>query len=306
MVIPLRRWITRRKTIDNESVTQKNVGDAGRGPPQLAGGFEFDPQSADTANQYRYLFVTGCARSGTSLMANMLRTHPQIAMGNERFARRYYRDAHFPPSLFERERFCRQLLKGDSRDLSLQPYYADLYSRIDRCRYRGDKIPKMASNYAPLLASFIQPKVVYMLRNCFDVANSFKHRAAVTPGGENEWPRDRNAVAAIAEWNLSLRNTLAVLDQIDVMFVVYERFLVEAGQLRRLFDFLGLDIPRTVAKRYAKFAREQKRLEEDREISLTSLEKMHIMRHADFDAYRRAMEIADRPITQARWGIAAR
>jgi hypothetical protein len=243
----------------------------------------------------KYLFVTGCARSGTSVMTDLLRAHPKIAMGRERFAGRYLEDGYFPPSLFERERFCRQLREGDSHHQTLSPYYEDVYHRFDQYYYRGDKIPEMATNYAPLLVSYSRPKVVYMLRNCFDVADSFNRRAidAKAAGNKHGWPWDRDSTAAVEEWNVSLRNTLGVLDKIDVLFVIYERLFVDDIVLNHLFDFLDLPVTDEVAATFYAFTRVHQDLESKRRIALTSLEKLHITRNADWDAYRRVLCLAE-------------
>ncbi len=243
-----------------------------------------------------YLFVTGCARSGTSVMADLLRAHCHIAMGRERFAHRYLGDRCFSPSLFDKERFCRQLHEQDSHHRTLGAYYEDLYQRFDQCRYRGDKVPEIALDYSPLLASYRRPKVVYMLRNCFDVADSFKHRAlrAEAEGDKGGWPWDRASEAAVAEWSLSLRNSLKVLDSLDLLFVVYERLFVDDSLLIQLFRFLDLPVTEAVANAHRSFMRVHQDLDDKRRNTLTSLEKLYIMRNADFAAYRRALDNADR------------
>jgi hypothetical protein len=245
--------------------------------------------SNEAISRHRYLFLTGCARSGTSAMADFLRNHPSIAMGKERFAYRYLVDRSFPPALFERERFCRQLIDGDSHHRHLDPYYEELYPRFEQCFYRGDKIPEMAQDYGPLLASFSHPKVVYMLRNCFDVADSYSKRAAASDG----WPRDRGVTDALLEWNLALQNTLAAIDQLDVIFIVYETFFADRRLLQRLFSFLQLPIVASVLDAYDGFAREHQQLDQERRNALSSTEKLYIMQNADFGAYRRALQLTE-------------
>jgi hypothetical protein len=178
----------------------------------------------------------------------------------------------------------------------LGAYYEDLYQRFDQCCYRGDKIPEIALDYAPLLASYPRPKVVYMLRNCFDVANSFKQRAfrAEAEGDRGGWPWHRASDAAVAEWSLSLRNSLNALDQLDLLFIVYESLFVDNSLLIRLFRFLDLPVTDVVAEAHRSFMRMYQDLENKRRNALTSAEKLYIMRNADFDAYRRALDIADR------------
>lgn len=244
-----------------------------------------------------YLFVTGCARSGTSVMAELLRSHDEIAMGRERYGYRYL-DYGLPLNLFEKERFCRELQPGDSHHVTLQPYYEELYQRFDSCRYRGDKIPRMATDYGPLLASYVRPKVVVMLRNIVDVAHSFNRRAekaerlaaqGVAPG----WPPDRRSAAAVETWNAAMRNTLGVLDQIDYHLVVYEELFVRPSALERLFVFLDLPLTDNVLAVYRDKMRRSNKLEmRRRQLVLTSQEKLFIARNADFESYQRLLALA--------------
>lgn len=241
-----------------------------------------------------YLFVTGCARSGTSVMAELLRSHHKIAMGRERFSGRYWR-GELPQRLFEKERFCRQLQEHDSHHESLSHYYEEVYHRFDQCIYRGDKGPAIADNYNPLLESYTRPKVIFMLRNCFDVANSFNRRAEQTSKQpeRHKWPVDRRCESAIVEWNRSIRNSLEVLDKVDFLFIVYERLFADNAILRRVFDFLSLPITDEVTAAWQRFMARKRVLENSRQLTLSSQEMLHIMRSADIDAYRRVLHIAE-------------
>jgi Sulfotransferase family len=243
-----------------------------------------------------YLFVTGCARSGTSVMADLLRSSCHIAMGRERFAYRYLGDRYFPPNLFEKERFCRQLHERDSHHRTLDAYYADLYQRFDQCRYRGDKIPEIALDYAPLLNFYERPKVIYMLRNCFDVASSFKCRAltAKAEGRTDGWPQHRGSDAAVEEWGRSIYNTLKLQNKMELLFIIYERLFIDDRIIKKIFHFLGVPITKAVTVAHQNAMLLYQDLEEQRKNALTSLEKLYIMRNADFYTYRRALDIAER------------
>ena len=245
--------------------------------------------------EYDHLFITGCARSGTSAFAVTLGEHPKIAMGRERFAFRYTEDRHFPPSLFEKERFCRQLVPGDSHHRKLRPYYKDLYEKIDGCLYRGDKIPDMAQDDGPLLEFHERPRVIYMLRNIFDVAYSFNLRAADAreAGITNGWPWDCDAMAAVRSWNLSLQQTLAMRDRLDLRFVVFETAFADRRQLDGVLAWLGLEMEPLLAATFADMMTTHHELEGSRVSRLTSAEKLAIMKDADFASYQQALAIAE-------------
>lgn len=237
-------------------------------------------------------------------MAELLRSHGEIAMGRERYGYRYI-DYGLPSSLFEKERFCRDLQPGDSHHATLQPYYEEVYQRFDSCRYRGDKIPRIATDYGPLLASYIRPKVVVMLRNIADVASSFNRRAdqserlaaqGVTPG----WPPDRRSAAAVQTWNAAMRNTLGVLDKIDHHLVVYEELFARPGALERLFSFLDLPLTENVQAVYQDKMRKNDKLKERRQLALTPHEEQFIARNADFESHRRLLALARSDKTTVR------
>ncbi len=243
-----------------------------------------------------FMFVTGCSRSGTSVLSNLLRVHPAIGLGRERFADHYFYENDFPQSLFERERFCKIILPSDSHHRELEPYYGDLYGRFEVCRFIGDKIPPIALDYTRLLRNFERPRIVFMLRNIFDVADSFNMRArkARASGRTDGWPWERGSAEAISEWNRSLKQTLMSADLIQLHVVVYERLFQGDSEVRSLFQFLGLTLTDAVEATHRDLMVENKEREQARKISLTSLEKLDIMMRASFGAYRQMLDLAHR------------
>ncbi|WP_373502075.1 sulfotransferase [Aestuariivirga sp.] len=253
---------------------------------------------------FEFLFVTGCARAGTSVMANLLRTDSRIAMGRERFAELYLTEKTFPPELFEKERFCRILGPGDSHHRRLEPYYAELHDRYDHCVFRGDKIPEMAGDYGLLLENFERPRVIFMLRNIFDVADSFNGRAkkARASGRTDGWPWDRGSAAAVSEWNLALRNTLAIGERVHLHVVVYERLFEDSSEVEALLSFLKLAPQDSMLSAHRELMAEHRELDASRTNTLTSVEKLDIMRRADFAAYRQMLKLGNRLRKQSPTG----
>lgn len=247
-----------------------------------------------TSSAFEFLFVTGCARAGTSVMANLLREDDRIAMGRERYAELYLTARTFSKELFGKERFCRILDPADSHHRSLEPYYAELHDRYDNCLYRGDKIPELACNYGLLLERFERPKIIFMLRNIFDVADSFNLRVkkAIASGRKDGWPWDRGSASAVTEWSRALKQTLRVQERIQLHVVVYERLFEDQCELRRLYRFLGLTVPDKVLAAHRDLMAEHRELDAARKISLTSSEKLDIMERAAFGAYRKVLELA--------------
>ena len=132
-----------------------------------------------------------------------------------------------------------------------------------------------------------------MVRNVFDVAQSFQVRAmrAAESGRENpflggRWPPTRDYTQAVVEWNESLHRTLQVMDSLDLVVVEHEQLYVEPVRLPRLYSFLKLDIVASVREFWDRARRQRDRLEAERVITLGSKEKCHIARFADFSSYR--------------------
>ena len=227
-------------------------------------------------------------------MADLLRSHPRVAMGRERYAQRFKFLGEFGPDLFERDRFCNRLEAGDTHHRSLQPYYADLVGRFHRCTHVGDKIPKLYENYTLVEQHYPECKIVFMVRNVFDVAQSFQVRAMrAAESGEpvpwGRWPPTRDYTQAVVEWNESLHRTLRVMDSLDLVVVEHEQLYVEPVLLPRLYSFLKLDIVASVREFWDRARRQRDRLEAERVITLGSEEKRHIARFADFGSYREVL-----------------
>ena len=244
----------------------------------------------------QYLFICGCARSGTTTLADLLRSHNKMAMGRERYAVRFRLRKPIDASLFERERFCHRLEEGDTHHHSLNNYYLELYSRFDQCTHIGDKIPKIYEDYDFWRKAFPGAKFIFLLRNPFDVAQSFEKRAEITKKNGGLWPADRDYQNAIEEWNLSLGNTIAELANKDIFVLEYESLYLNDALLSQLFSFMGLPVDNAVNDFWQKAASVRRNLEASRVITLDSIQKRYIARNAHFDLYRQLTDEAYRRI----------
>ena len=75
-------------------------------------------------------------------------------------------------------------------------------------------------------------------------------------------------------------------------FVAYESFFSEGALLDPLFEFLGLPMTDSVVTAHRELMLVHGYLDAERATKLSSLEKLHIMRNAYFDGYRRALQLA--------------
>ena len=149
----------------------------------------------------QFLFITGTSRSGTSIMADCLRSHHMIAMGRERYAYRYRNSGEFTPQLFNKSRFCLNFSPKDSHHTKLDPYYKNIYSYFENCDYVGDKLPYMAQDYRPVINYFQKHKILYMARSINEVSSSFEARAKLAKKNpdKTKWPKERDGYESDSE-----------------------------------------------------------------------------------------------------------
>ena len=198
-------------------------------------------RAARAAEGYRYLFVTGCARSGTTVTVDLLNNDSRIAIGQERYKylRGRLRKHHFLPGYFLNP-------SHDETNIHTARRYRALRKKVGEGRVSvvGDKV-RIRNNIeviSEMIAELEDVRFIYMLRSLAGVASSYNRRAA-NPNDVN-WPDDNDYRKAVKDWNGSLR---ALRDMYDagygdrVLVVSYERlYSDEPGQVERLAEFIGL------------------------------------------------------------------
>jgi hypothetical protein len=196
------------------------------------------------------IFIVGAPRSGTSLMRNLLRSHPQLAFTDEsHFIPLFYR-AHGNP---ETDRAARRLaarilrlgwmrqwkLDLDPSSLAHHRSYARLVSGIFEEMARaagkprwGDKTPQYLTEIPTLLEIFPEAKIVHVYRDGRDVALS-SMRVRFGP---------QNLYTAAQAWRTRVTTGRRVggrLSASTYMEVRYESLLSRPEDtMRRVCDFL--------------------------------------------------------------------
>lgn len=159
------------------------------------------------------------------------------------------------PELFERDRFFDfddQLtnIRPDS-DPRWEAYYAKQEARFDEAEYVGDKMTmaKMVS----IWKAMPEARFVCIVRSAEHVAASWDARAQ--RASDVNWPARRDSQHAIATWNLhNTRIRRARRRRPDhVAIVEYGSFYgdPEGGSLRRVLDWLGLEMTPEVEAAFA-------------------------------------------------------
>jgi hypothetical protein len=202
------------------------------------------------ADGVSYLFISGCARSGTSATVTLLNHDPRVAVGMERFKylRGRIRPHHFRPDYFLNP-------SPDETNIMRPELYRDLRRKweAERPSFVGDKVftHRRRSVLPHLWHQFSEPKLLYLLRDPEAVAGSYERRLA-NPADVN-WPHDHRR--AVEDWNLNvaaLRELAAARPEADFFVVRYERlFSGDAEYLAELFGYLGLPVSPEVEAGFA-------------------------------------------------------
>ena len=240
-----------------------------------------------------HLFVCGCPRSGTTALTRLLSMHDDIALGIERYGHLVGpENFKLSPKHFLKERFFR-VKRGDTfysslKDVAGGNYYDELAGKYDACRWVGDKRPDLYLAYPQLRRAFPGATVIFIFRNIFDVAQSYKVRAQNT---EDDWPLAKGVLSAINDWNDSLVLTLEAAKSMRVFCVEYEGLFsgddVDVSPIFNALDIADAQKPQNFFNNRLKLRAQQ--LETERGAILTSEEKRDIALNADFSSYRALM-----------------
>jgi hypothetical protein len=181
-----------------------------------------------------FLFIVGCARSGTTLLQRILNAHPQLAIIHE---------THWIPILFreqigltpdglvtpelvtrllEQERFRKRFSKvgigqeelerllAEREPLSYAHFVSgifDLYGQVQGKPLVGDKTPRYVQNMRTLHALWPQALFLHLIRDGRDVclsAINWEERAAALSSRFSTW-RDHPVTTAAMWWKWRVR-----------------------------------------------------------------------------------------------------
>lgn len=189
-------------------------------------------------NKAKFLFVTGCARSGTSALTLALNRHSEVAIGMERYISKLFATGTYTPELFDEDRFF-SINPNDTFYRSFEEVALDLKPDSYRmATYVGDKVPKIYLHYKMILEDIPDAKFLFLVRNPLSVAASFKGRAEDEK--DQHWPSSRGVESAISDWNASLARTLPLLKSGSVLPLSFERLFFDGLGWRKVENFLKL------------------------------------------------------------------
>lgn len=213
------------------------------------------------------VFIVGCPRSGTTLLAGLLRQTPWGGGFETHFIPKYSRRLRGNHDLTDRRKFCRVvasiLAERPIRQRGVRLNPAELYDRLPRHNYAtvvdaicrsarreggaswADKTPTYVVHLSLIKELFPQSKIVYLVRDGRDVALSLM---------EKRWG-PANVYACARYWRECHRpqpivDELASRGQLSV--VRYEDVLQSpAEHAERLLRFLDAGDEREIAEQWA-------------------------------------------------------
>ena len=253
----------------------------------------------NTVNEKSFLFVCGCPRSGTTALWQTLMGSNDIFLGVERFGGTMARrnPETLQPALFSKERFF-TMQEGDTHynDLAsfhvFEPYYSTAEADYDAASLIGDKIPKLYVDFENFGIRFTDAKVIFIIRNIFDVCLSYQRRKENPADGWQLGYKD-----AVQDWNLSIRNYLKYAGkEFSGLVVQYENLFavndptVSQRVVNQIADFTAITDRQNLLLAYESMLADAQGLENHRlGDKLDSDAKRYVLLEADIDGYRQLL-----------------
>ena len=206
-----------------------------------------------------YLFVSGCARSGTTALTRLLNSHPEIEITVEKFGHIFQNKP---------DQFSSKLVDTNTEK-----------------KYTGDKFPGYYKDFPLIFKNFPNAKMLFIYRNIFDVAQSYKARKL---DDLNDW--DKGPKRAVTEWNQSIRLAIIGLkNSRNIVPLCYEKVMFNNDNL--IINKLNLQKSSEFDEKYNQIIKVGRKLNHNRRNILTNREKLWIMENARFDLYRKLNKI---------------
>ncbi len=119
-----------------------------------------------------FFFICGCPRSGTTALWRLFAAHNEISIGCER----YIKDV-VPHFTLKKNQFASsEFFKHHEERLVDKKYYELLAPTYTSRKVFGDKIPHFFLDYENLFAEIPRAKVLFVMKNIIDFAESFMNR----------------------------------------------------------------------------------------------------------------------------------
>ncbi len=251
-----------------------------------------------------FVFISGCPRTGTTAMVELLNRHPKIIMGMERY--KNYASKKELTHLIKPELFSPDVFFNVSEDqtdvcpshLEWEEKHEKMYSMLKN-RWNtavrdgqdggfawGDKVPNYYRLYDELDEAFDNRiKWIFTTRDIMEVALSFNYRAeAAIPGGL--WRRDADYKMAVVKWNESLKEAWLYLKRKPGKMMVVDHasiFSDDQSCLLELMKFIDMEPTEDFLESHMMTTLKWK-TKRDKRIPIPEQEE-YIKKHADIELY---------------------
>jgi sulfotransferase family protein len=226
-----------------------------------------------------YLFVGGCARSGTSVITNIIGAHQKIALGMERYSWLSKPNSFsLTEDHFTKSRFL-NVEEGDTHysDIGKFDVHNKIKEKWGKSVYVGDKNTLADEVFNRITDSLGEIKLIYIYRDIFDVAESWNTRVKI----KTDWDSSNDFRASVIRWNNSMKNIRNYLDQGEnIVCVSYEDLLFSNKSINIIFEWLGIEVDSRVIDELQKARANAISIRSSKGI-LTKSESDYINEHAE-------------------------
>ena len=181
------------------------------------------------------IFIVGMIRSGTSLMEQIISSHPEVeGAGELSFWHRNEFAVNFDAAIGQTNIDSKRL-----RDVA-QMYLAELRTYSDTARHVVDKMPHNYALIGHIHAAFPNAKIIHLRRHPIDNCVSVYTTAFQRPPSFAHLPE--NIVFAYKEYQRIMDHWRTVLREDSMIEVDYETLVDDRESVvRRVIEFCGLD-----------------------------------------------------------------
>ena len=255
----------------------------------LGGKGRRDAKENDLSKDVRPLFVGGCARSGTTALADYLNRHPRVMVCQERY-KRGVSTARITRDLFAFDRILDFRPEELERPLwpveRFKEYHTTMLANKDAAglAWVGDKGPWYVRYMDTLTENNPGSRFIIVYRPLEEVAESWNARAK---DPDDPWRAERGIEEAVEIWNAAMTETRRFIQSNPtprILIVTYHDFFYRNEAVLPLISrFLGVEFDEAVVSAWKEassdFSGSRRRKE-----TLSEEQRSYLQEHADRQA----------------------
>jgi hypothetical protein len=239
----------------------------------------------------RPLFIAGCARSGTTALADYLNLHPEILMCIERY--KYLPPENIRPKLFTLDRIL-DYKKGETN--IPRERHVDLVQSKDlgALKWIGDKKPAYYREFRTILENNPGAHFIVIHRPVEEVAESFEKRAMKASDG---WPDWAGFDVGVERWNQAtgyIREFMESGLEPDVLILDYHEFFSHPESYTPLLsEFLEVEFDEPLLENWRKISSGFEGRRRTKEPPSEEQQEF-VRKHKDIEAERWILDVIER------------